>query len=621
VVKAKTPAPPAQTPPPPPIFGVANITLDDLLIVADGHVSSGSNTGVANITLDPLTVSAVGQLLIQGRANIGLDPLSIVATGALLNRGSANITLGSLSIVATGAQGTLGAPTLGFPSPQATNPTAITIKLPGDWISGDILKLDRSASASITTPTTITHTLTDADAAAGSISMGLSGITLSGNTYFRSYGQRSGLDSVNKSNVVAWGDTTAPVITNTAVSGAPGQNLETQKLFDALTFTDTGGVGVPSLVSDGVQSGWYIAGGADQLQFEIAVVAGVVGIRWIGDGVQSFSAPLDQGSNNLYDVTVGAIDYSGNGTTKALQYQVTQADTTPNAFSWTFTTGAPPGTLEQSSSTWVVSGLGSGINAVTSVTGGEIRISHDQGTTWGAWGSTTTSVANGDWIQARGTSSTTSGATVNVAVTVGTFTATYQITTAGASAGLDTSVNGSVFTFSNVNKTAKNTSGTGNHAALSVASHSTGKWYWEVTCDAKVGGATAAGIAGANVSTATAPGFQAGSTVYEADGLVWHNSSDVGPSGANGKATWTTGDRLAFAADLDAGLFWAAKFVSGSPSWQTGTPGVSGGLSLSGITAPFKLLLFPSAFNDQQTLCASAADQLASPPSGFTAWA
>jgi hypothetical protein len=600
---------------------VANITLDDLLIAADGHVSSGSNTGVANITLDPLTVSAVGQLLIQGRANIGLDPLSIVATGALLNRGSANITLGALSIVATGAQGTLGAPTLGFPSPQATNPTTISIKLPGDWISGDILKLDRSASASMTTPTTITHTLTDADAAAGSISMGLSSITLSGNIYFRAYGQRSGLDSVNKSNVVAWGDTTAPVITNTAVPGTPVQNLETQKLFDPLTYTDTGGVGVPSLVSDGIQSGWYIAGGADQLQFEIAVVAGVVGIRWIGDGVQSFSAPLDQGSDNLYDVTVGAIDYSGNKTTKALQYQVTQADTTPNAFSWTFTTGAPPGTLEQSSSTWVVSGLGSGINAVTSVTGGEIRISHDQGTTWGAWGSTTTSVANGDWIQARGTSSTTSGATVNVAVTVGTFTATYQITTAGVSAGLDTSVNGSIFTFSNVNKTAKNTSGTGNHAALSVASHSTGKWYWEVTCDTKVGGGSAAGIAGANVSTTTAPGFQAGATVYEGSGLVWHNSSDVGPSGANGKATWITGDRLAFAVDLDAGLFWAAKFVSGSPSWQTGTPGVSGGLSLSGITSPFKLLLYPSAFNDQQTLCASAADQLASPPPTFTAWA
>jgi hypothetical protein len=574
-----------------------NATLDDLTIVADSHISAaGSNSGVVSLTLDPVSPQAVGTLLIQGVLRGTLDTLVPAITGAVLVKGSATVTLGGLGISATGAQGTLGAPTLGYPSPAATNPTTIAIRLPGDWISGDILKLDRSASVTMSTPTTLTHTLTDTDAAAGSVSIGLSGVTLSGITYFQAYGQRSGLDSVNRSNIVTWGDTTAPAITTSATQS----NVETQTLSVALAGTDTGGI-----------ASWAITGGADQLQFEISGTT----LRWIGNGVQSFSAPLDQGSDNVYNVTAAATDYGGNTASLNIAVTVSQADTTPDAFSWTNTTNAPANTLEQASNTWVVTGLGSGINAPVTVTGGEIRISHDQGTTWTAWGSASTTVANGDWIQARGTSSATGGATVNVAVKVGTFTATYQITTIGVSNQLDTSLNSEDYTYSNVNKTIKNKSNTSNQSALSVSSVSTGKVYWEVTVDTTAG-SSAAGIAGTGLNTASFPGGQAQGAEFT-NGVFWTNNVNTTAP------TFTTGARLAFAFDCPTKTLWIGTVSAGVITWFSGSnpATATGGKSCPTLTAPFRALLVGAALNDQLTICLSAADQAAPPPSGFSTWA
>jgi hypothetical protein len=581
-----------------------NATLDDLTIVADSHISAaGSNSGVIALTLDPVSPQAVGTLLIQGVLRDTLDTLVPAITGAVLVKGSATVTLGGLGISATGAQGTLGAPTLGYPSPAATNPTTISIKLPGDWISGDILKLDRSASVTMSTPTTLTHTLTDTDAAAGSVSIGLSGVTLSGVTYFQAYGQRSGLDSVNRSNIVTWGDTTAPTITTSATQN----NVETQPLAIALAGTDTGGI-----------ASWAITGGADQLQFEISGTL----LRWIGNGVQSFAAPLDQGSDNVYNVTVTATDYGGNTASLNIAVTVSQADTTPDAFSWTNTTNAPANTLEQASNTWVVTGLGAGINAPLTVTGGEIRISHDQGTTWTAWGSASTTVANGDWIQARGTSSATGGATVNVAVKVGTFTATYQITTIGVSNQLDTTINsassGGAYTYSNGNTTAKNTNGIGNKLVLSVASHSTGKFYFEATADS-VNSGCGIGVGDASANVASFMGADAHSAGWLANSTVWYNNGIVTSYG-----TWTTGDRLAAALDADAKKLWLGKFVSGSVVWQSGNPSTgTGGLSLSNASTgtTFRALLQPGALNLQMTIYEDAATQIGALPTGFAAWA
>lgn len=306
-------------------------------------------------------------------------------------------TLASLAPPAS----TLGAPVLSYPSPFASNPTTISAAIPADWQSGDVFKLARSASVTMSGSTILTHTLTDADILAGTFSIGLSGVTLSGTTYFRAYGAHGGLDSVNLSNIVAWGDTTAPSITTSATQSV----TETLPLSIALTANET--------VS------WAIAGGVDQLAFEISGTT----LRWIGNGSQSASSPLDQGSDNVYDVIVQATDLGGNIATKAIAVTVNAADLTPDAFSWTNVTSAALSTTYTAANTWTVSGLTAGVNAPLSVAGGLISKNG------GAFSSSATTVQNGDQIQARGNSSSGYSTTVNVAVTVGTLTATFAIIT------------------------------------------------------------------------------------------------------------------------------------------------------------------------------------------------
>jgi hypothetical protein len=531
------------------------------------------------------------------------------------------------------AAGTLSAPTLGFPVPLAANPTSVTIKIPADYQAGnDAIKLRVSPNQNmggatiLRYPATAGTYLSDADVASGTISIGLSGLTLSGIEYLDSFGEHLGLDSQFISNQVAWGDTTPPVITNTAVPGSPGQIIETTKLWRPLTYTDVGGSGVPPVLSDGTLSGWGIQGGPDQLQVEIAVVGGVPGYRWIGDGTQLITSPLDQGSDNLYDFTVFAIDRSGNKVTKALQEQVVQADTSPTAFSFTDASGVTAGSTN-TSNTITIAGLGSGIAAPATVTGG---LYSKNGGSFVAAGSFT--LVNGDTIALQGTASSTAGGVVNITLSVGEASPgsglvsdTYTITTIGVSNQLDTTINnvssGGTYTYSNVNKTAKNTNGVANKLALSVTSYSTGKRYFEATIDASSSGC-AVGVGDASANTANFTGADAHSAGYLGAGTEWYNNAIQSAS----FATYTTGDRIAVALDVDNKKVWFAKFVSGSPVWQgTGAnPSTgAGGLSLSNASTgtTFRALIAPNAINNQITLCASAADQLASPPTGFSTWA
>lgn len=106
-------------------------------------------------------------------------------------------------------------------------------------------------------------------------------------------------------------------------------------------------------------------------------------------------------------------------------------DTTPSDFDLGSQANATGGQVYPSA-TVTIAGLFGGGPAAVSVAGGEYRKNG------GAWGTTASTVTNGDTLQVRGTASATAEATVTVSLTVGTKTKTYPIVTKAASFAYDT---------------------------------------------------------------------------------------------------------------------------------------------------------------------------------------
>jgi hypothetical protein len=94
---------------------------------------------------------------------------------------------------------------------------------------------------------------------------------------------------------------------------------------------------------------------------------------------------------------------------------------------------------------------------------------------------------------------------------------------------------------------------------------SSGKWYWESTLDS---GATAAGTGFGDTASIYFPGFSANSYSYESTGQTRTN----GVTAAYG-ATYTTGDIIGTALDLDAGT---VVFYKNGSSQGTAFTGISG---------------------------------------------
>lgn len=104
------------------------------------------------------------------------------------------------------------------------------------------------------------------------------------------------------------------------------------------------------------------------------------------------------------------------------------SDTTPSAITFTPRTNALPSFSYQSTTTHTLSGLTG--TADVSITGGEWRKSSDSGSNYTAWGSSSGTALNGDFVQVRGTSSGTASGVTTVALTVGGVTGNFVITTA-----------------------------------------------------------------------------------------------------------------------------------------------------------------------------------------------
>jgi hypothetical protein len=375
----------------------------------NGTGASGTISGATSGSTIVLGSAPAGLTINSGARTWAFDGTGTAGSGSFTltetlagSPNSPRVSTISWTINASGTSSIL-APTLSYPSPLAGPATSIVIGLPFDWAENDVLVFAYSASSSMSSPTLITHTITPTDITNGTMTLPLPGV--SGLKYYQAYNRRSGVDSVNKSNIVSSGDTTAPTITTSATANI----TETFPLAISLTGTDTGGI-----------ASWSIVSGADQLQFEVSGTT----LRWISNGSQSFSSPLDQGVNNVYDVVVRATDYGGNFTDQAIAVTVQVADIQPDAFTFTDVTGATRSQL-YTSNTITIAGLTSGVNAPITITGGQYSKNS------GGYTSSAGTVQNGDTIAVQATSSGSYETDVNVVVNIGTPTTsdTYTITT------------------------------------------------------------------------------------------------------------------------------------------------------------------------------------------------
>ncbi|MBI4946210.1 MAG: T9SS type A sorting domain-containing protein [Bacteroidetes bacterium] len=127
---------------------------------------------------------------------------------------------------------------------------------------------------------------------------------------------------------------------------------------------------------------------------------------------------------------------------------------------------------------------------------------------------------------------------------------------------------GAGITLSGGNLTTANTAAGMVRATIGVLS---GKWYWEITRNNPAG---VSGIANASAALTTYPGANVNGWEYDATGLKYTNAAGV----AYG-ATYTTGDVIGVALDMDAGTITYYK------------NGVSQGIAYSGLTG----IIYPAS--------------------------
>lgn len=392
-----------------------NPPVNSVLPLITGTITQGQTLSVSNGTWSnsPLSYSrqwkrngvaisgATGSTYLLVLADVGATiTCTVIATNA---DGSDSAVAAGVGPIA--ATGTLAAPVLGYPT--TANPPSIAITIPEDWQSGNVLKLAYSSAEAMSSPTVLTHTLTDSDTPGSTIHIVIP--TLGGVTYFQAYGN-DGADSANRSNIVKWGDTTAPTIT----SASTFNQTELLPLAVALTANET--------------VTWAITGGADQTQFDISGSA----LQWHANGTQDYNSPADSDGNNTYAVQVSATDLGGNVSAQTVTVTVTAADKTPDAYSFTPVIPATPST-QYTSNTVTISGLTPGISVPVTLTG-----SGTYSKNGGAFTSAAGTAQNGDTFALRTTSGPGATDVVNLSLSIGLGSGSWVVSNTTNTAALTT---------------------------------------------------------------------------------------------------------------------------------------------------------------------------------------
>ena len=163
-------------------------------------------------------------------------------------------------------------------------------------------------------------------------------------------------------------------------------------------------------------------------------------------------------------------------------------------------------------------------------------------------------------------------------------------------------------TLSNGNLTLTKTVSTGYSCVRATSFKSSGKWYFEVRSDTQSGTFTL-GIATTGANLNQKVGYGAYGYGYASNGQKSYNGSS-----GNYGATFSAGDIIRVAFDMDAGKVWFAK----NNSWQaSGDPVAGTNEAYSGISGLFTGMAGFTGLNDAGTARFSSASFTYTPPSGF----
>lgn len=155
-------------------------------------------------------------------------------------------------------------------------------------------------------------------------------------------------------------------------------------------------------------------------------------------------------------------------------------------------------------------------------------------------------------------------------------------------------------------------------SARSLASHSTGKFYFEITDTVGVDSNVAVGIINASGSLNTYLGVDSNSISVFGGGGNWTiNNTNVGSA-----PLFTSGDIVGIAVDFGAGLIWLRN-LSAPTTWNGGgsaDPAAGlGGQSISAITGPYFAGLSMNGSGSGYIMTGNfgGSSYVASAPSGF----
>lgn len=161
------------------------------------------------------------------------------------------------------------------------------------------------------------------------------------------------------------------------------------------------------------------------------------------------------------------------------------------------------------------------------------------------------------------------------------------------------------------------------NAVKSSTSHSTGKFYFELTWNTPSSSNTReSGFGNATAGAASLTGVQVGNTGTTTIG--WGGGSDVFVNGASitNVSSWGTPGTIALAIDISGALVWFKDVVSGN--WNASgaanpATGV-GGVSLTITGAPFFVMVSMFVSGDSVTANFGATSYVYTPPAGFSNW-
>jgi hypothetical protein len=252
--------------------------------------------------------------------------------------------------------------------------------------------------------------------------------------------------SVNTPNASA--DTTPDAFTFTAATAVTPSTVQTSN-----TIT-VAGVTAATPIAIGISgTGTYSKnGGAYTASAGTVVLGDTIAVRVTSSA--SYSTAVST------TVTIGGVTGTYTATTRAV-------DVTPDAFSMTAVTNATASTV-QTSNAVIVAGIDAAQSIAISITGGTYAVSTDNGSTYGAYTASASTVQLGYYVKVQVTASATASATNTAVLTIGGVTGNFAVTTAAAA---DTTPDAFTFTaVTNSQLSTVNTSNTITVAGINAAS-------------------------------------------------------------------------------------------------------------------------------------------------------